>query len=60
MFTGAVVFPPELRRVIYTTNSIESLNFQLDHELVRNERRRGEWLAQERRLRSPVSWRVGP
>ena len=24
-----MAFPPELRRVIYTTNSIESLNYQL-------------------------------
>ncbi|MDO3398179.1 transposase, partial [Nocardioides sp. SOB44] len=24
-----LAFPPELRRVIYTTNSIESLNYQL-------------------------------
>lgn len=28
-FTPFLAFPPELRRVIYTTNSIESLNFQL-------------------------------
>lgn len=28
-FIPFLAFPPELRRVIYTTNSIESLNFQL-------------------------------
>jgi transposase-like protein len=28
-FTPFLAFPPALRRVIYTTNSIESLNFQL-------------------------------
>ena len=28
-FTPFLAFPPELRRVIYTTNTIESLNFQL-------------------------------
>ncbi|QWC86938.1 IS256 family transposase [Nocardioidaceae bacterium] len=28
-FTPFLGFPPELRRVIYTTNSIESLNYQL-------------------------------
>jgi transposase-like protein len=28
-FTPFLAFPPELRRVIYTTNAIESLNFQL-------------------------------
>ena len=28
-FTLFLAFPPELRRVIYTTNSIESLNYQL-------------------------------
>jgi putative transposase len=28
-FTPFLAFPPELRRVIYTTNSIESMNFQL-------------------------------
>ena len=28
-FTPFLAFPPELRKVIYTTNSIESLNYQL-------------------------------
>jgi len=28
-FTPFLAFPPELRRVIYTTNTIESLNYQL-------------------------------
>ena len=28
-FTPFLAFPPELRRVVYTTNSIESLNYQL-------------------------------
>ena len=28
-FTPFLAFPPEVRRVIYTTNSIESLNYQL-------------------------------
>ena len=28
-FTPFLAFPPQLRRVIYTTNSIESLNYQL-------------------------------
>lgn len=28
-FTPFLAFPPEVRRVIYTTNAIESLNFQL-------------------------------
>jgi putative transposase len=28
-FIPFLVFPPALRRVIYTTNSIESLNYQL-------------------------------
>jgi transposase-like protein len=28
-FTPFLAFPPALRRVIYTTNSIESLNYQL-------------------------------
>ena len=28
-FTPFLAFPPELRRVIYTTNAIESLNYQL-------------------------------
>jgi len=34
-FTPFLAFPPELRRVIYTTNSIESLNFQL-REVTKN------------------------
>ena len=28
-FTPFLAFPPDLRRVIYTTNAIESLNYQL-------------------------------
>lgn len=28
-FIPFLAFPPELRRVIYTTNSIESLNYQM-------------------------------
>lgn len=28
-FTAFLQFPPEVRRVIYTTNAIESLNYQL-------------------------------
>jgi putative transposase len=34
-FTPFLAFPPELRRVIYTTNSIESLNFQL-RKIIKN------------------------
>src|SRR6478735_4028337 len=34
-FTPFLAFPPELRRVIYTTNSIESLNFQI-RKIIKN------------------------
>lgn len=34
-FTPFLAFPPMLRRVIYTTNSIESLNFQL-RKIIKN------------------------
>lgn len=34
-FIPFLAFPPELRRVIYTTNSIESLNFQL-RKIIKN------------------------
>jgi len=34
-FTPFLAFPPELRRIIYTTNSIESLNFQL-RKIIKN------------------------
>lgn len=34
-FTPFLEFPPELRRVIYTTNSIESLNYQL-RKIIKN------------------------
>ena len=34
-FTPFLAFPPMLRRVIYTTNSIESLNYQL-RKIIRN------------------------
>jgi transposase-like protein len=34
-FVPFLAFPPELRRVIYTTNSIESLNFQL-RKIIKN------------------------
>ena len=34
-FTPFLAFPPELRRVIYTTNAIESLNFQL-RKIIKN------------------------
>ena len=34
-FTPFLVFPPALRRVIYTTNSIESLNYQL-RKIIKN------------------------
>jgi len=34
-FTPFLAFPPELRRVIYTTNSIESLNYQL-RKIIKN------------------------
>src|SRR4051794_26385949 len=34
-FTPFLAFPPEPRRVIYTTNSIESLNFQL-RKIIKN------------------------
>ncbi len=34
-FIPFLSFPPELRRVIYTTNSIESLNFQL-RKIIKN------------------------
>ncbi len=28
-FTPFLAFPPEVRKIIYTTNAIESLNYQL-------------------------------
>jgi transposase-like protein len=34
-FIPFLAFPPELRKVIYTTNSIESLNFQL-RKIIKN------------------------
>jgi transposase-like protein len=34
-FTPFLAFPPALRRVIYTTNSIESLNYQL-RKIIKN------------------------
>jgi hypothetical protein len=34
-FTPFLAFPPMLRRVIYTTNSIESLNYQL-RKIIKN------------------------
>lgn len=34
-FTPFLAFPPERRRVIYTTNAIESLNFQL-RKIIKN------------------------
>jgi transposase-like protein len=34
-FTPFLAFPPDLRRVIYTTNSIESLNYQL-RKIIKN------------------------
>src|SRR6218665_3098758 len=34
-FTPFLAFPPQLRRVIYTTNAIESLNFQL-RKIIKN------------------------
>ena len=34
-FTPFLAFPPELRRLIYTTNSIESLNYQL-RKIIKN------------------------
>lgn len=34
-FTPFLAFPPELRRVIYTTNTIESLNYQL-RKIIKN------------------------
>jgi putative transposase len=34
-FTPFLAFPPQLRRVIYTTNSIESLNYQL-RKIIKN------------------------
>ena len=34
-FIPFLAFPPELRRIIYTTNSIESLNYQL-RKIIKN------------------------
>ena len=34
-FTPFLAFPPEVRRIIYTTNAIESLNFQL-RKIIKN------------------------
>ena len=34
-FTPFLAFPPELRRIIYTTNAIESLNYQL-RKIIKN------------------------
>jgi putative transposase len=34
-FTPFLAFPPELRKIIYTTNAIESLNFQL-RKIIKN------------------------
>jgi len=34
-FVPFLAFPPELRRVIYTTNSIESLNYQM-RKIIKN------------------------
>ena len=34
-FTPFLAFPPEVRRIIYTTNSIESLNYQL-RKIIKN------------------------
>jgi len=36
-FIPFLAFPPELRRVIYTMNSIESLNYQL-RKIIKNRR----------------------
>ena len=38
-FTPFLAFPPMLRRVVYTTNAIESLNYQL-RKITKN---RGHW-----------------
>ena len=29
MFTPFLAYPPEIRRIVYTTNMIESINYQL-------------------------------
>ncbi|MCV7069752.1 transposase, partial [Mycobacterium rufum] len=34
-FIPFLAFPPELRRIIYTTNAIESLNYQL-RKIIKN------------------------
>ena len=34
-FTPFLAFPPELRRIIYTTNAVESLNYQL-RKIIKN------------------------
>jgi transposase-like protein len=70
-FTPFLSFPPELRKVIYTTNAIESLNYQL-RKIIKN---RGHfpseeavtkllWLAicdiEDKRARERAKERAGP
>ncbi len=51
-FTPFLAFPPMLRRVIYTTNAIESLNFQLRKIIKKS------WpLPQRGRRRNCCGWR---
>ena len=52
-FTPFLDFPPMLRRVIYTTNSIESLNYQL-RKVTKN---RGHFPSDEAVARAAESWR---
>ncbi len=62
-FTPFLAFPPELRRVIYTTNSIESLNFPTaqDHQeprpLPQRRRRRQAALARDLQHRGQAGTR---
>ena len=64
-FTPFLAFPPELRRVIYTTNSIESLNHQLrkitqePRPLPKRSRGRQAALAGDLRHRRQTSARPG-
>ncbi len=53
-FTPFLAFPPMLRRVIYTTNSIESLNYQL-RKVTKN---RGHFPSDEAAARAAESWPV--
>src|SRR5690606_29118764 len=52
-FTPFLAFPPEIRRIVYTTNAIESLNARFRQATRRRGPRPGNALRQEAGQRSP-------